>query len=242
MLLVQVKGIKCISICELELRWRRLNKSVCHFGVCRLPDVHSQTLLRKRQWHFLMAAVLSAVQCILTDHSSNWGKKAESYSYLSQTFSKLEHQITLILHANMLPAITGPPGPYKRPLGSLSATGHCLSEKHSCFWLWFKVEKAFTIIAHRNHITILRWFPKTTLSSDAVQLHLCLHPRACKLINDTAAARIKCCIYTSFSVVSAQNEITGYHRGIIKLLTPGSCAAQSLIRLVSNHLTVKCNN
>lgn len=34
-----------------------------------------------------------------------------SYSYLSQTFSKLEHQITLILHANMLLAITGSAGP-----------------------------------------------------------------------------------------------------------------------------------
>lgn len=68
-----------------------------------------------------MAVVSSAVQCITTDHSSDRGEKVSqsepehdaqrSYSYLSHVFSKLEHQITLILHANMLLAVTGPAGP-----------------------------------------------------------------------------------------------------------------------------------
>lgn len=39
------------------------------------PDVHSQTLFHKRQQHFLMARVSSAVQCALSDHNSDLAKR-----------------------------------------------------------------------------------------------------------------------------------------------------------------------
>lgn len=58
-----------------QLWWVTLNNSVCHFGIHLSPDVHSQTLFHKRQQHFLMAGVSSAVQCPLSDHNSDLEKK-----------------------------------------------------------------------------------------------------------------------------------------------------------------------